>query len=415
MKKLFIEQIKKAREVQHAMARLPVTKRKEVLHTLSRLLIKNSDRIKVANSKDVQAAYTVGRDEAFINRLEITKKQITEIAHSVRSIARDIVAPGKIIQQKTLANGVVLQKQQVPLGIIFMIYESRPNVTIDAFCLCFASGNTIVLKGGKEALETNRILIEIIRKALKAHRVSTDGVVFIDTADREVVCTILKRADIIDVVIPRGGYDLVQTVVSDSTIPVLYHAEGGARIYVDSSAIVGEAIKIVINAKTSRPATCNSLDTLLVHESIAPRLLPALYTKLAAHGVTIKGDVRVKQIIPVVPLVKSDLAREYLSLTLNIVVVSNIDVAIHHINHYTKGHTEGIIATSRASIARFKAAVSSACICVNCSTRLHDGTVFEKGAEMGIATGKLHARGPVGIEELSTYQWILEGAGQIRQ
>lgn len=415
MKTVYIDQIKNARRVQPVIARLPVTKRRDVLHTLSRLLIANSTRIEAVNREDVRAAYTAGRDGPFINRLTITQKHVYEIAHSVRRIAQDIVVPGKIIQKKTLANGVVLQKQQVPLGVIFMIYESRPNVTIDAFCLSFASGNTIVLKGGKEAAETNRILIALIHEALNAHKVSTDGVVFIDTADRGIVGTILKRADIIDVVIPRGGYNLIQTVVSDSTIPVLYHAAGGARIYVDSTAAIDDAIKIVVNAKTSRPATCNSLDTLLVHESLAARLLPNLYAKLTAHDVTVKGDRRVCALTPASLLNKNDLATEYLSLTLNIVVVSSIDEALAHIAHYTKGHTEGIIASSHKSIARFKAAISSACICVNCSTRLHDGTIFEKGAEMGIATGKLHARGPVGIEELSTYQWILEGAGQIRQ
>ena len=296
-----------------------------------------------------------------------------------------------------------MRKIRVPLGVIAVIYESRPEVTIDVAALCVKSGNVVILKGGSEAIHTNTVLYRCIRTALQQSGFPNHTVSFISTSDRRVTNALLKQHEYVDVVIARGGYDLVKTVLRTSTIPVLAHAAGGARIYIDKSARLSIANRIIINAKTSKPSACNSLDTIVIHQDIASRFLPQIVKLLKRRHVTIN-------IIP-----EQNWDTEFLRLTIGIKVVKNKEEAVDFINRHSKRHSEGIVATDKTTIDYFLHSVDAAALFVNCSPRLHGGYVFGLGSEIGIATAKLHARGPVGLKELTTYKWHVYGNGHIRE
>ncbi len=406
--------LQKTKTASSALAGLSNAKKNGVLSALARALETSRAAILTANEKDVKRAAARKLSRAYQDRLAITPARFQEMLSRVKLIAKAKNPIGEIIAKKTLQNGIVLKKIRVPIGVIAIIYESRPTVTVDVAALCIKSGNACVLKGGSDAQNTNRALAHCIKEALAHTGVPHEAVLFLDTRGRKAVSSLLKAREYIDVLIPRGGKELMQKVADESAIPVLYHAEGGARIYIDESADIETALNVCVNAKTSRPATCNSLDTVVVHSRVAGAFLPLLAKKLETHRVEIRGDAKTRTLIKARSATTKDYTTEFLDLILAVKIVNTLDEALCFIAHTSTHHSEGIIARRSGAIARFVNDIDAAALFVNCSTRLHDGGVFEMGAEMGIATGKLHARGPVGLYELTTYKWVAYGSGQIR-
>ncbi len=409
-----------AREAAFELASAGEGQLNRALHILSEKIEAASGEIIEQNEIDLAMANEGGQPPAFIDRLTLNPSRVNQMAQGVREIAALKSFTGKVLEERNLENGVSLQKLAVPLGVIGIIYESRPNVTIDAAALCIKSGNAVVLKGGSESLNSNRFLSSLVKEALTGAGLPPQAVGFINSSNRAETLELLKQAKFLDVLIPRGGYGLVRAVVENSSIPVLYHAEGGARIYVDPSADLDLAVEVAFNSKTNRPSTCNTLDTLVLHRDISAQFLSSALPKFLAGGVKIRLDPTA------LPLQSSEIkgwelageedwATEYLELILSIKVVDSFEEALEFIRRYSKRHTEGIIATDEKIINRFTSSIDAAALFVNCSTRLHDGNVFGLGAEMGISTGKLHARGPVGLQELTTYKWVARGNGQIRK
>ena len=385
------------------------------LKYLSKTLINHRREIIKANKEDVYAAKICHLPQSFIERLMVSEIDIKKMILRLAEIEKLKSHLGEIMEKKIMKDGLRLEKVRAPLGVIFVIYEARPEVTIDVVSLCIKSANAVILKGGKEALNTNKILFNCILLAFQQSKLPQFAVNFIASPRRKIIGGLLKRNDCLDLVIARGGYGLVKAVLKASTIPVLAHAAGGARIYIDKSADLSTVNQIVINAKTSKPAACNSLDTVVIHKDIAKRTVPSFVAKLKSSGVKVIGDNIAGKLVKIGKAEKSDWDKEFLDLTLAIKIVDNIDEAIRFINKHSKRHSEGIIAAEKKIIDYFVGSIDSAAIFVNCSTRLHDGYIFGLGAEMGIATGKLHARGPVGLNELTTYKWIAKGNGQIRK
>lgn len=407
--------LRKTKRAAQKVATLSAQEKNAALVALVKILKENKLSIDAENKKDMARARKNNRTSAFVDRLTITPKRFAEMLRQLKTIARLPDPVGELIEQRTLKNGVLLHKVRVPLGVIGIIYESRPNVTIDVAALCLKSGNACVLKGGTDSLKSNRALVACIHEALEKTAMPQETVTFLDTTNRSVVAKLLHQNDFLDVIIPRGGYELVRKVAEESTIPVLYHAEGGARIYVDESADIDMAVAICVNAKANRPGTCNALDTVLVHQKVAKTFLPLLAKKFAAPNVEIRGDEKTQKIIHAKPAHKQDFETEFLNLIISIKVVDTPDEALDFIARYSKKHSEGIVAKNASVIKKFISAIDAAALFVNCSTRLHDGGIFGLGAEMGIATGKLHARGPVGLRELTTYKWVAYGKGQVRE
>ena len=365
----------------------------EIIHARQRAIIE-------ANKKDLLEAGKKGLTAPLLQRLKLDSTGIAHIVKKVRAIRKLDSGVGKILERKIVENGLKLHKVAVPIGVILIIYESRPEVTIDVAALCIKSGNAAILKGGPEAINTNRELFWCITQTLKDSCMDEKAVAFVET--RREVSKMLCENTFIDLVIARGGYSLIKAVREQSTISVLAHSAGGARIYIDQSADLAMARKIIINAKTSKPSACNSLDTIVIHQAIARVFVPLLMKELSKHGVKIVSGLTAYE-------------TEFLDLKVALKVVKNVEEAIIFINRYSKKHSEGIIASDAKVIDMFTNAIDAAALFVNCSTRLHDGYVFGLGSEMGIATGKLHARGPVGLRELLTYKWKIYGKGQIRK
>lgn len=370
------------------------------LKSLAKILLKHQGEITKANKGDINRSQKMGLSSAFLERLVLDKKGSKLLVSKLESIEKLQSNLGEVIEEKSEEKGLIIKKVRVPLGVIAVIYEARPEVTIDVAALCIKSGNTAILKGGSEAVQTNKVLYRCILAALKESGFTKETVNFIATSDRKTTDDLLKQYKYIDLVIARGGYELVKSVLEKSTIPVLAHAAGGARIYVDKSADLSIAQKIIINAKISKPAACNSIDTIVVHQDIAAGFIPSITNALSKVNVSVVTD--------------KDWGKEFMELSINIKTVKSAEEAIIFINQHGKKHSEGVIATDKSVIDQFTNSVDSAAIFVNCSTRLHDGYVFGLGSEMGISTGKLHARGPVGLKELTTYKWEVYGNGQIR-
>lgn len=363
-------------------------------------LLKNKDRILSANKIDIQNAKKNKLSEAFIQRLKLEEtdlKMIVERVGQVRTLDSGI---GEIIEKKINDAGLEIHKVRVSIGTILIIYESRPEVTIDVACLCIKSGNVAILKGGSEALETNLILYECIKKSLIMSNFPKEAIYFIQSKNKNTVRKLLKRNDMIDLIIARGRYEMVKNIQNNSSIPVLAHSSGGARIYIDKSADLSIVEKILINAKITKPSACNSLDTVIIHKDLKDKLLPKIIKSFKKNKVEI---------------IAGKWNQEFLGMKVSIKIVDSLDDAINFINTYSKKHSEGIISQDKNALNKFCQLIDSATIFVNSSTRLHDGYVFGLGAEMGIATGKLHARGPVGLKELSIYKWIVYGKGHIRE
>lgn len=380
-------------------------KRNRFLLQLAKELLARKKEIITANKIDIENANTNGLQTAFIQRLVFDALDIEKLIKRLKEIEKLQSGFGEIIDEKT-NHGLKIKKVCVPLGVIMVIYEARPEVTIDIAALCIKSGNAVILKGGSEAMHTNSLLYQCIKDALEKSEIDSNAITLIESTDRRFINSLLKQNKFIDLVIARGGYGLVKALLHNSTIPILAHSAGGARIYIDKSADLSLAEKVIVNAKISKPAACNSLDAIVVHRDIADKFISQITDMLQKKKVKVIGDREATE---------KDWDTEFLDLTVTIKVVSNVEEAVSFINKHSKRHSEGIIAEDKKVIDYFTSSIDAAALFVNCSTRLHDGHIFGLGSEMGISTGKLHARGPVGLKDLTTYKWEVYGNGQIRE
>lgn len=410
-----------ARNAKAAAARLATTSTAEkdaALQAIAEGLRESSARIVKANESDLAKGAENGMTESLLDRLRLDEARIAAIADSVEQVI-DIPDPvGTTVLGRTLPNGIRLTQSRVPMGVIGAIYEARPNVTVDIAILALKAGNASILRGGSAAENTNAELVSVLRRAVESVRLPADTISTIDQYGRDGASVLMNSRDYVDLLIPRGGAELINTVVQDSIVPVIETGIGNVHMFIDSSATVKTAVDLVINSKTQRPSVCNSLETLLVHEKAAKRILPKLLERLEAAGVVVHADADVAALAPqsmrIRRVSRRDWAKEYLDLELAVKLVSGIDEAIDHIRAYTSGHTEVIVTKDIDNAETFVTAIDAAAVGVNVSTRFTDGGEFGFGAEVGISTQKLHARGPMGVEQLTTTKWIMQGNGQIR-
>ena len=386
-----------------------------ILKKVAEEIIKLQKEILISNEKDIENAIKNNMKESLIDRLKLDEKRIISMADGLMKIT-DLEDPiGEIIEGKRLKNGLEILKKRVPLGVIAIIYESRPNVTLDAFGLCFKTGNTVILRGGKDAINTNIAIAKVIRNVLKESKISEDCVYLIEDTSREKSLELMRLNKYVDVLIPRGGAGLIKTVVENSTIPVIETGTGNCHIYVDEFADFEMALSIIENAKTQRTGVCNACESLVIHKSIAKEFIPLLVQKLLNKNVEIRGDEDSCKISDkIIKATESDWGEEYLDLIISVKTVNNIDEAIEHINNYSTKHSESIITSNYENAEKFLNQIDSSCVYVNASTRFTDGGEFGFGAEIGISTQKLHARGPMGLKELTTTKYVIHGNGQIR-
>lgn len=406
-----------AKAASYKLALLSSGEKNRVLEKIADELEAQMESILSANVQDVEQARANGLSEAMLDRLTLTPARLKAIADDVRQVCNLADPVGQVIDGGLLDSGLRMERRRVPLGVVGVIYEARPNVTVDVASLCLKTGNAVILRGGKETYRTNAATVRVIQKALKACGLPEAAVQAIDNPDRSLVNEMLRMDKYIDMLIPRGGAGLHKLCREQSTIPVITGGIGVCHIFVDSSADIAPALKIIVNAKTQRPSTCNTVETVLVHQDIAERFLPALSKQMAESGVTLHGDETVMQLhgpAKLVPLKPEKLDNEFLSLDLNVVVVENMDGAIAHIREHGTQHSDAILTSDMHNAARFVNEVDSAAVYVNASTRFTDGGQFGLGAEVAVSTQKLHARGPMGLEALTTYKWIGFGDGTIR-
>jgi len=403
-----------ARAAARAMALCPTRIKNEALQQMARGLVEKSAALLEANRADVERAR--GRvAKAFLDRLTLTESRIEEMAQGLREIATLPDPVGAVVESWRRPNGMEISRVRVPLGVIGFIYESRPNVTADAAGLCVKSGNAVVLRGGSEAIESNIAIAAVLSKALEKVGAPADAVQFVDTTDRAAVSALLELDELVDLIIPRGGEELVRWVSRTSRVPVLKHDKGVVHVFVDADADVATAAAIVVNAKAQRPSVCNALETLLIHRDGAARLLPTLAARLSEAGVALRGCPQTLALVPgLTPATDADWDAEYLDLVLAIRVVDDLDAAIEHIARHGTGLAEAIVTNDLGHARRFTREVDAAAVLVNASTRLVDGGQFGMGAEMGISTSRVHARGPVGVRELTTTKFVVHGDGQVR-
>lgn len=407
---------RRAKQASRALAIADGAQKQRWLHRSAELLISRADEIIAANAQDVEIAPTYGLNSAAIDRLKLTRSRLEGIASALSDVAALPDPVGEIIDSNVRPNGLLVTRVRVPLGVVFFIYESRPNVTVDAASLCVKSGNAVILRGGKEALHSNLALHRILTAALVDTGLPEHAVQLVNTTEREVVGQLLKRGDRIDVTIPRGGKSLIERVSAEAQMPVIKHFDGICHVYVDPSADQEMALSILKNSKCQRPGVCNAAECLLVHADIANSFLPKVGAMLQAERVEIRGCGETLRVIPWAKLATdSDYRTEYLDLIISIKVVPDLTAAIQHIEEYGSHHTETIVTNDLTSANRFTAEVDSAAVMVNASTRFNDGGEFGLGAEIGISTDKFHARGPCGLRELTSYKWVAHGSGQIRE
>ncbi len=379
-------------------------------------LIASADEILTANANDLAAAPGYGLGDAQMDRLRLDENRIEAIAVGLREIAMLPDPVGEVIEGFTRPGGLQISKRRVPLGVVFFIYESRPNVTADAAGICVKSGNAVILRGGKEAMHSSQAIVNILSRHASDVGVPDNAVQLVSTTDRAAVGEFLSLGDLIDVTIPRGGESLIRRVASEATMPVIKHYHGNCHVYVDESADLEMAAKIVENAKCQRMGVCNACESLLVHQSVASDALPRIAQRLRAGGVEMRGDDRaVKILADALPATEEDWSTEYLGPVISIAVVDSLEDAVSHINHYGSHHTDAIVTSNLKAAEQFTSKVDSSAVMVNASTRFNDGGVFGLGAEIGISTDKFHARGPCGLRELTTYKYIVRGDGQVRQ
>ncbi|MEI3182475.1 MAG: glutamate-5-semialdehyde dehydrogenase [Lachnospiraceae bacterium] len=405
----------RAKEVSRVLNNLGSTPKNEGLKAVAQALLDGKDKILEANQKDVQAALAKGMNPGLVDRLSLNDARIQAMAEGLLQVASLDDPVGEVISMKPRPNGLLIGQKRVPLGVIGMIYEARPNVTADAFGLCFKSGNAVILKGGSDALESNKAIVVQIREGLKSAGLPEDAVQLIESTDREVTRQFMRLNDYLDVLIPRGSAGLIRSVVENSTVPVIETGTGNCHIFVDESADLDMALNIIFNAKTQRIGVCNACESLVVHRAVAEEFLPLLKARLDEKQVEIRADKEACALVDgFVPATEEDWGREYLDYILSLKLVDSIDEAIAHINRYNTKHSEAIITSDYANAQRFLNEIDAAAVYVNASTRFTDGFEFGFGAEIGISTQKLHARGPMGLKELTTTKYIIYGNGQVR-
>jgi glutamate-5-semialdehyde dehydrogenase len=413
--------LKKAKDASRIIAKLSAEEKNKALKKIAEILRKNMFEIIEANEIDMENGEEKGLG-AMLDRLKLTEERIEAICKDLENVISLEDYVGKIIDESKRPNCLKITRVRVPIGVIGIIYEARPNVTIDAASLCLKSGNSVVLRGGSDAINTNRILVKFIKQALKESKLPEDAVTFIDSQDREAVKELLKMRDYIDVIIPRGGKGLIDMVIENSTIPVIETGASVVHLYVDKDADIKKAVDCTMNSKLRRVSICNALDTLLVHKDIAEKFLPLLTENLLKidHPIEIRADIHAHKILDgkfsrLTFAEAEDYHTEFLDYILAVKVVENLDEAIDHIDKHSLKHTESIITEDKKSAEKFLNEVDASCVYVNASTQFSDGTQFGLGAEIGISTQKLHVRGPFALEGLTTYKWVIRGNGQIRE
>ncbi len=413
---LTLKQIgEKAKAAEAAMRTLSTGEKNQALETAAELLIKRKDEILEANGRDLDNARGNGMPPALVDRLQLTEGRIGQMAEGLRQIAGLEDPIGEVLSMKRRPNGLVIGQKRVPLGVIGIIYESRPNVTADAFGLCFKAGNVVILRGGKDAIHSNRAITEVLKGALAECGLPDDAIQLITDTSHETAEEFMRLNQYVDVLIPRGGAGLIRTVVERSTVPVIETGTGNCHIYVDEGADLDMAVEIIFNAKTQRIGVCNACESLVVHEKEKDALLPKLAARLKEKNVELRGDAPSREACAdIVPATEEDWGKEYLDYVLSIKTVSGIDEAIAHINRYNTGHSEAIITRDYDRSRRFLDEVDAAAVYVNASTRFTDGFEFGFGGEIGISTQKLHARGPMGLKELTSTKYVIYGNGQVR-
>ena len=412
----YLEQLgQKAVAAKYELQKLTTAEKNSALETVASALLEKTEQILSANDKDYEIAKQGGMAEGLLDRLKLTAERVESMAEGLRQIVSLADPIGEIMESFERPNGLKIDKVRVPMGVIGMIYEARPNVTADAFGLCFKTGNAVILKGGKDAFYSNEAITEVIREALAGEKITADAVQIITDNDRAVTTAFMRLKEYVDLLIPRGGAGLIRAVVENSTIPVIETGTGNCHIYVDEDADLEKAIPIIINAKTQRIGVCNACESLLVHEKIAESFLPALGRALREKGVEMRGDEKVRTLIPdVAEATEEDYGTEYLDYIISLKTVASVDEAVDHINRYNTKHSDAILTENEEHAETFLRGVDSACVYVNASTRFTDGFEFGFGAEIGISTQKLHARGPMGLKELTTYKYLIRGNGQVR-
>ena len=415
IKQLVNKKVSLAKVASMQLGLLDFKQRNAILLSIADALEKNISEIQFHNDIDVETAKSSGMDKVLIERLTLTTKRIEDMIHGVRSIVNQKDPIGEIMERREV-DGINIQKVRVPIGTIAMIYESRPNVTVDAAALCIKSGNAIILRGGSEAINSNKILAKIISSAGESAGMPVGAITFIDIVDRAAVSEMIKLDNYIDLLIPRGSGKMIEFIKQHSTIPILSHGSGLCHTYIDKTANIDMAIKVTINAKCQRPGVCNATETVLVHRDIANKVLPKLCKQFFVNDTEVRGCKLTKAIVPEVKdATEQDWATEYLDKIVSIKVVNSLEEAINHINRYGSKHSDSIITEDKQRAEKFLKEVDSAAVFHNVSTRLHDGGVFGLGAEIGISTGKLHARGAMGARELTTTKYVVRGNGAIRK
>jgi glutamate-5-semialdehyde dehydrogenase len=402
----------RSRDASRALAKLDAETKNSLLRAMADGIEKSADCIQSANAKDLEAGMKAGLTVAMLDRLTLTDKRISEMAKGVREVAALPDPVGKTISEWTRPNGMRIQKVRVPIGVILIIYESRPNVTADAGCLCFKTGNAVILRGGSEAIHSNLAIAD----AMNVPGLPANSITVVPMTDRAAIDELLQLDELINLCIPRGGEGLIRAVAEKSRIPVIKHYKGVCHVYVDRDADFDMAEKIVVNAKCQRPGVCNATETLLIDEKIADRFLPRVAKALAEKKVELRGDERTRQLVPSAkPATEDDWYAEYLDLILAVRVLNGVDEAVDHITKYGSAHSDAIVTGNKATAEKFLREVDSSSVFWNASTRLADGGQYGFGAEIGISTDKLHARGPMGLEELTSYKFVVVGDGQLRE
>lgn len=410
------EKGKKARKAARFLAQVPTSTKDDVLNAVADELVSSSASILSANGTDMKNAREGGLKGAIMDRLLLTEERIASMAEGLRQIALLEDPVGEVLFMKKRPNGLSIGQKRVPMGVIGIIYESRPNVTADVFGLCLKTGNAAILRGGKEAFQSNKAITLLIQKVLVENKFPSECIQLVENTSRESAVALMKLGDYLDLLIPRGGAGLIRTVVENSHVPVIETGVGNCHIYVDENTDIDKAVAITVNAKTQRPGVCNAAESLLVHEKIAGQFLPIAGRELTEQKVEIRGDEKTSKIIPqAVPANEEDWSTEFLDLILSVRIVASMDEAIEHIQTYGTGHSEAILTENYSNAQEFLNRVDAAAVYVNASTRFTDGFEFGFGAEIGISTQKLHARGPMGLKELTSTKYIIYGNGQIRE
>ena len=405
-----------AKEASYILSNLSTTKKNEALESMAKKLLEKSDYIINENKKDLEEAKLKGMSESMLDRLSLNEDRIKGMADGLRDVINLNDPVGEVLGMWNRPNGLQIGQKRVPIGVIGIIYEARPNVTCDAAGLCLKTGNAVILRGGKEAINSNIAIIETLREGLKEANIPEDAVQLIYDTRREIATEMMRLNDYIDVLIPRGGAGLIKAVVQNATVPVIETGTGNCHIYIDSECDINMAKDIVVNAKTSRPSVCNAAESLVIHEAIANEALPVIANALKEKGVILKGDKKSIEIVDYIEeATEEDYYTEFLDYIMSVKIVKDIDEAISHINKHNTGHSEAIVTKNYDSSQKFLQRVDAAAVYVNASTRFTDGAEFGFGAEIGISTQKLHARGPMGLKELTTTKYIIFGNGQIRE